>query len=109
MKIQRQYRAYLARKFQEAQNRIKAEAEMRLLMARQERIDRMNDRLAEAKTLDGRTKALVTSIGDRFTVKSNKVIHFTKKRERQRERQIVFFIHLYRFVIEYEFDICVLS
>jgi len=73
MKIQRQYRAHRARKNREAQERIKAEAEMRQLMARQERIDRMNDRKKAAKTMEGKTKKLVQNIGDRFTVKPNQI------------------------------------
>jgi hypothetical protein len=73
-KIQRQFRAHRARKQRAASARMKAEAAMRAEMQRQERLERMQDRKAKAKTLEGRTKKLVKGFGEGLTtVKADKV------------------------------------
>jgi len=63
---------------------MKAEAALRAEMARQERLERMKERKAAAKTVEGRTKKLAKSMGDKFTVRAHLHVHLrTRTRSRK--------------------------
>jgi hypothetical protein len=71
MKIQRQYRGYLFLKKEAAKLRMRAEADRREAMQREERIEAMKARKAKAKSSEGRLKEGFKGLSNMFTKKED--------------------------------------
>jgi len=70
-KIQRQYKGYLFRKKEAAKTRMREEADRREAMQREERLARMKERKAQAKSTEGRLKEGLKGVGSMFSVKAS--------------------------------------